>query len=747
MRNNMRSKRKMNVVSVWITVIFTVIAITLVALFIMVYSALLQDELHYTLRDQTAILADNADTQIISDMYSQTLQRLSIHDASTGYLSAFAQSEPPSTADLLAFTKYCSEVSAHLQHADRIEVYFPSQQMVVGSSGVRFLDDKKYASNTDIYSYLQDAYLSDNAWVRHAPDADKSDIYHLTFLRPYPGIYREGHQPVLLLSIQESRFHSLLRQSLRTLSSNDFVLIVNAEGVVLSAEDTALIGETLPSSSASLNTHTLSTGQKVLLTESASSACAWYYVLAHESASVLTNHLPIVSVWATLCVIMLVIGLTLVLFILMKQYAQPMHRLMQHFSLPETPENGRISTPSEHFLQMETALSDLNKARQDQADFLALNQTLLRNSWLNLFIRGEATYTAPQPHLDIDFPHPNFQAVIASPSPSKEMLSCILAALDPQHFVTAAFESPEKECVLLINHAYDESELPVRLESIAHKVDPSGTLVFGVGILAAGTDLVPASFRCARRALASRYFEKQQRVSVFDPQMPHTEAESALTHVLSQLTNLTNLIRRQSEEEVHQAIDSIIAQLKESNPYPNIMRSIMLLSAMFLTKVVYDMHGTPESVYGENLMDAYYRIEGISEFSSRLKRDSACLSAYLSQESSPGNRSVVQYAIHHIRNCPPSELFIQSIANALSISTGHLSRVFHQETGRKLVDYLQDVRMEHAARLLAEGQMSNEEICEFIGYSRLQYFSTKFKDHFGLTPNEYRRQSQLSSDS
>ena len=52
------------------------------------------------------------------------------------------------------------------------------------------------------------------------------------------------------------------------------------------------------------------------------------------------------------------------------------------------------------------------------------------------------------------------------------------------------------------------------------------------------------------------------------------------------------------------------------------------------------------------------------------------------------------------------------MADALSISTGHLSRMFHQETGRKLVDYLQEVRMEHAVRLLSEGKLSNEEICE-----------------------------------
>jgi len=142
-------------------------------------------------------------------------------------------------------------------------------------------------------------------------------------------------------------------------------------------------------------------------------------------------------------------------------------------------------------------------------------------------------------------------------------------------------------------------------------------------------------------------------------------------------------------------------------------------------------------------MNAYYHIEGIDEFASRLRQDSLALSAYLAKQSAEGNRSVVQYAIHHIRNTPPAELSIQSIADALSISTGHLSRMFHQETGKKLVDYLQEIRMEHAARLLAGGIMTNEQICEEVGYSRLQYFSAKFREYYGLTLNEYRRRSQL----
>ena len=271
-------------------------------------------------------------------------------------------------------------------------------------------------------------------------------------------------------------------------------------------------------------------------------------------------------------------------------------------------------------------------------------------------------------------------------------------------------------------------------------------LVFGVGVFVDSESRVPVSFRCARRALSGRYFGDSGRVSVFEPKEAPVKGKEAMSQLISRLYSLTALIQRQSAEGVNEEIDAIVSELKEHPPYLNMMRSIMLTAAMFLCKIVYDMKSRPEDVFGDDLMNTYYHIEGINQFSSRLKEDSMTLIAYLSRESSESNRSVVQYAILHIRNAAPADLSIQSIADALSISTGHLSRVFHQETGKKLVDYLQEVRMEHAARLIRENELTNEQICEAVGYSRVQYFSAKFKEYYGVTLNEDRRRNLSSQD-
>ncbi len=753
----MRRKRKMNVVSVWIIVIFTVIAITLVSLFMLVYSFILRSEVQSTLREQVQVLRDNADTQVVDVVQNQLARRLATNDVSTGLINMLAEGHLPSVEEIRTLTNNFAQVRASIQYCERVELYFPTSGIVVGSQGVQYLNDRKYSISNPVMDYMRTLYPADNTWIRRIVPDGSTTKNVFTFLRMYPGVFQRGREPMLAVSIEEKQFLSMVRASMRTLNEDETILLIQPSGVIWSMEDTdeeaaaALVGTMLPEPDLANDSITLANGQSRLVVEAASASGAWSYALMKPSATRVSGYGALVSVWAILCVMMLFAGLGMVLRVMMKHYSQPMQRLMDN--LPHNPSTGadkgwKLSSPSDHFLQLESALSDMSKLREERDYFTTYNKPLLRHAWLNCFIQGEAHYAQPQPQLEIAFPYPHFQAVITSATPADEELAVIRKVFQNKPCVMEVFESREKETVLLFNHAGDEKTLPAMLEEAGEALDDiESRLVFGVGILSPDDELVAASFRCARRALSARYFEKNQRVCVFDPAARHAEAESALSELISRLMELTSLIRRSSQEEVEYAIDSIVTQLKETTPYLSTMRSIMLLSAMFLSKVVYDMKGAPEEVYGENLLNAYYHISDISEFSQRLKLDSARLRQYLSQESSPGNRSVVQYAIHHIRNSEPADLSTHSIADAIGISTGHLSRMFHQETGRKLVDYLQEVRMEHAANLLREGVLSNEEICDRIGYSRLQYFASKFKEHYGLTLNEYRLKSQYDPES
>ncbi len=85
------------------------------------------------------------------------------------------------------------------------------------------------------------------------------------------------------------------------------------------------------------------------------------------------------------------------------------------------------------------------------------------------------------------------------------------------------------------------------------------------------------------------------------------------------------------------------------------------------------------------------------------------------------------------------QLSINSMAERISISPGHFSRLFNEVTGCSFPDYVNHLRLDKAKDMLIE--YIDEEITEIArktGYSSSTYFTTSFKKKFGMTPSKWR---------
>ncbi|MEX0615668.1 MAG: helix-turn-helix domain-containing protein, partial [Methylophaga sp.] len=68
-----------------------------------------------------------------------------------------------------------------------------------------------------------------------------------------------------------------------------------------------------------------------------------------------------------------------------------------------------------------------------------------------------------------------------------------------------------------------------------------------------------------------------------------------------------------------------------------------------------------------------------------------------------------------------------------------LKRRFKTATGSTLIDYLQNIRIEAAKRLLEQTQIAVDDISFDIGYEDASFFRRLFKRRTGLSPSQYRR--------
>lgn len=84
-------------------------------------------------------------------------------------------------------------------------------------------------------------------------------------------------------------------------------------------------------------------------------------------------------------------------------------------------------------------------------------------------------------------------------------------------------------------------------------------------------------------------------------------------------------------------------------------------------------------------------------------------------------------------------LKVSQIAKKLNLNRSYLYKIFKEETGYSLKDYLIQIRMEKSADLLTSTTFHISEIANAIGFPDALTFSKAFKKHFGQSPSNYRK--------
>ena len=81
----------------------------------------------------------------------------------------------------------------------------------------------------------------------------------------------------------------------------------------------------------------------------------------------------------------------------------------------------------------------------------------------------------------------------------------------------------------------------------------------------------------------------------------------------------------------------------------------------------------------------------------------------------------------------------EELASQVFLSPDYMAKVFKKETGKRISDYLSEVRLQEAKCLLTDTTRSISDIASSLSYSNFSGFSRMFKSETGLSPAEYRK--------
>lgn len=96
------------------------------------------------------------------------------------------------------------------------------------------------------------------------------------------------------------------------------------------------------------------------------------------------------------------------------------------------------------------------------------------------------------------------------------------------------------------------------------------------------------------------------------------------------------------------------------------------------------------------------------------------------------------------RNCYDSTLCLTSAADSLEISIYTVSRIFKEATGTGFKEYITAKRLERACHLLKTTRLTVSAVAEASGFENATYFSTVFKNEYGMPPSKYRSTSHAA---
>ena len=114
----------------------------------------------------------------------------------------------------------------------------------------------------------------------------------------------------------------------------------------------------------------------------------------------------------------------------------------------------------------------------------------------------------------------------------------------------------------------------------------------------------------------------------------------------------------------------------------------------------------------------------------------------LEQLDVKGNDELLMERIMKVvnKNLTDSDFNVETLCSEVGISRTQLHRKMKEMTGLTTSDFLRNIRLEQAARLLKEQKINVTQVAYSVGFSNLAHFSTVFRRHFGVSPTEYAEQ-------
>ncbi len=159
-----------------------------------------------------------------------------------------------------------------------------------------------------------------------------------------------------------------------------------------------------------------------------------------------------------------------------------------------------------------------------------------------------------------------------------------------------------------------------------------------------------------------------------------------------------------------------------------------------IKRIIKMMNKPISEIFGENniiYLDISHAASN-DELAANIRDIIERLLTYKSESLSFKQRKITSDILKYIEDNYNRDISLSDISEFFCVSPGHISRILKQDVGIGFKEYLDNIRVEEAKKLLLNSSITINRIAEKIGCNNARTFIRMFKNHTGYSPKEYR---------
>ena len=616
-------------------------------------------------------------------------------------ISAFSTPEAYRYSELMKNIKIANSM------IEDIYLYYPVWDYIVGTEGC--YNSRNY--------FLLNSGLSSKGyaeWKSHILESDNINFFFsplgkneekLYFRQQIPASRERDPQSILIIGVNDTEFMRLLDMALPHDDGTSIFVLTEEEQLYLSR-----MKESAPSNSElqDLLTRNPNESEKVdedgyVGWEMPSAHHAFYYVVL-SNKEVLVAHIKSIQHLLIMGIILCTgIGLAISLFLGLKQ----------HKSIEKT-----INSLNDKVLWSikESALGDVLNQRQSDPE-------ALRNLFQTAGILFDYIYYSFI-LADVSFQRDKHQ--------SKENLQEVGQSLEREYsFVDVVPTLIGDTAVFLLNYESTDSDLLCRIEELIRQQWEKEDI---------------------RMRQSEVFMSESQMVSIYEQTLLFFHKELGLPgETIPQEKEEVLIFDRWKKAlmlreyaEAKAMVPEVLASyvLSADDAYVRTSRQYAVINT-----VIQSAQGEDTRYHGNHMPEWMNALKGCDS----VKELSACLKEILSEFEDLGSQYTMRqkerlsYKIKKIieENYNQHFLGLCYISEQVGVSTSYVSKVFKEEYGIGVVEYMNELRIEAAKKLMEKEGITIKEVAEQVGFTSDIHFIRIFKKYENITPGVYKRQNKV----